>query len=114
MKINYNNKRFSPVQNTENGEITTKTIFKYKQNKNILTSVYSGGQIVSGHLIGLVDENSNIEMSYHKVNTNGEIYWNLTQNQNYYQMLKNPNLLKIGNGLLGTNLLENRFWRKFD
>tara|TARA_R100001369_G_scaffold91004_1_gene131049 strand:- start:1199 stop:1540 length:342 start_codon:yes stop_codon:yes gene_type:complete len=73
MKINYNNKIFRPVQNTENGETTAETIFKYEQNKNILTSVYRGGQIVSGHLIGLVDENSNIEMSYHQVNTNGEI-----------------------------------------
>ena len=73
MKINYNNKQFSPVQNTENGETTVETVFKYEQYKNILTSMYSGGQIVSGHLIGLVDENGNIEMRYHQVNTKGEL-----------------------------------------
>lgn len=73
MKINYNNKKFSLGQNTENGETTAETIFEYEQKENILTSVYNGGQIVSGHLIGLVDENGNIEMRYHQVNTKGEL-----------------------------------------
>ena len=71
--INYNNKRFRPVQNSENGETTEETIFEYKQTGNILTSNYKGGKIVKGHLIGLVDENGNIEMRYHQVNTKGEL-----------------------------------------
>ena len=73
MKINYNNKRFSPVQNTENGETTAETIFVYKQDGKILTSEYVGGQIEKGHLIGLVDEGGNIEMRYHQINTKGEL-----------------------------------------
>ncbi len=73
MKINYNDKKFSPVQNTENGETSAETIFNYKQNGNILTSEYTGGQIVRGHLIGLVDDEGNIEMRYHQVNTKGEL-----------------------------------------
>lgn len=71
--MNYNNKRFKPISNSKNGETTPETIFEYKQDGNILTSKYSGGQIVSGHLIGLVDGNGNIEMRYHQVNTNGEL-----------------------------------------
>ncbi|WP_299124410.1 n-acetylglutamate synthase [uncultured Winogradskyella sp.] len=73
MKINYNNKKFKPVQNTKNGETTEETIFEYKQTGNILTSEYKGGKIVNGHLIGLVDENGNIEMRYHQVNAKGEL-----------------------------------------
>jgi hypothetical protein len=73
MKINYNGKIFSPVQNSVNGETTAETIFKYNQNGKILTAEYSGGQIISGHLIGLVDENGNIDMRYHQVNINGEL-----------------------------------------
>jgi len=69
-KMNYNNKRFRVYENSENGETTTETIFEYKQNGKILTSEYSGGQIIRGHLIGLVDDNGKIEMSYHQVNTN--------------------------------------------
>lgn len=71
--MNYNNKKFRVFKNSENGETTTETIFEYKQNGNILTSEYSGGQIIKGHLIGLVDDKGKIEMSYHQVNTKGEL-----------------------------------------
>ena len=71
--MNYNNKKFRVFENSENGETTTETIFEYKQNGNILTSNYNGGQIISGHLIGLVDDNGKIEMRYHQINTNGEL-----------------------------------------
>ncbi|WP_033961338.1 hypothetical protein [Psychroserpens jangbogonensis] len=71
--MNYNNKKFRPVQNSENGETTEETIFEYKQTGNILTSKYKGGQIVEGHLMGLVDKNGNIEMRYHQVNGKGEL-----------------------------------------
>lgn len=71
--IDYNGKVFKPIENTENGETTSETVFLYKQVGNILTSEYSGGKIKIGHLIGLVDENGIIDMRYHQVNNNGEI-----------------------------------------
>lgn len=71
--IDYNGKSFSPIANTENGETSSETVFLYKQFGNILTSEYSGGKIKKGHLIGLVDENGNIDMRYHQVNEKGEI-----------------------------------------
>ena len=73
MQINYHNKTFRPVQNSENGETTDETIFEYRQEGQILTSEYSGGRIIKGHLIGLVDEKGNIEMRYHQVNDKGEL-----------------------------------------
>lgn len=73
MRINYNNRRFKPVENTENGETSAETLFKYVQKGNILTSSYAGGKIVEGHLIGLVDDEGNIDMRYHQVNTFGEM-----------------------------------------
>lgn len=36
--MNYNNKKFRPVENSENGETTAETIFEYKQVGNIVTS----------------------------------------------------------------------------
>ncbi|HAQ70898.1 MAG TPA: n-acetylglutamate synthase [Flavobacteriales bacterium] len=71
--MNYHNKTFRPVQTTSNSETTEDTIFEYKQEGNILTAEYSGGQILKGHLIGLVDELGNIEMRYHQINTKGEL-----------------------------------------
>ena len=71
MAFNYNNKCFRTVENTENGETTSETVFHYKQEEHILTSTYSGGKVTKGHLIGLVDKNGNIEMRYHQINTEG-------------------------------------------
>lgn len=71
--INYHNKKFAAISNTENGETSSETIFHYKQIGNILTSEYAGGRIKQGHLIGLVDENGNIDMRYHQINQNNEL-----------------------------------------
>ena len=71
--INYHDKVFRPVQNSENGETSAETIFRYVQKGNILTSSYEGGKILSGQLIGLVDEEGVIEMRYHQVNTTNEL-----------------------------------------
>lgn len=69
--VNYNNKAFSPVSNTENGETSSQTVFYYKQVGNVLTSEYSGGKIEKGQLLGLVDEKGNIDMRYHQLNDKG-------------------------------------------
>lgn len=71
--MNYDKKRFRPIQNTENGETSEETIFEYRQIGNILTSEYQGGQIRKGQLIGLVNEDGTIEMRYHQVNIRGEL-----------------------------------------
>jgi hypothetical protein len=71
--MNYNNKIFRPISNTANGETSEQTVFHYKQTGQILTAAYAGGQILNGHLIGLVDEHGNIDMRYHQVNDKGEL-----------------------------------------
>jgi hypothetical protein len=71
--MNYNDKIFRPISNTENGETSNETLFHYKQVGNILTSEYSGGKIKCGHLIGLVDKSGNIAMRYHQVNDKDEL-----------------------------------------
>ncbi|MEQ8358057.1 MAG: n-acetylglutamate synthase [Cytophagales bacterium] len=72
-KINYNNKIFRAIENSDNGETSNETEFIYRQKGNILSSEYSDGRIQYGHLIGLVDENGNIEMSYHQINMEGQL-----------------------------------------
>ena len=65
--MNYNNKRFRALTNTPNGETSSDTIFEYFQDGNVLTGNYSGGEILHGHLIGIVDAQGNIDMRYHHV-----------------------------------------------
>lgn len=72
-KMNYNDKKFRPVNNTDNGETSGQTIFLYRQTGNILSCEYSGGKIIKGQLIGLVDPDGNIEMRYHQINEKGQL-----------------------------------------
>jgi len=71
--INYNGKVFKPVSNSSNAETTNETVFVYQQKENIITCTYSGGNIIEGHLIGIVDLAGNIDMRYHQVNLKHEI-----------------------------------------
>ncbi|MGJ1442672.1 n-acetylglutamate synthase [Sphingobacterium siyangense] len=71
--MNYNNRLFRDANNSNNGDTSSETAFHYKQEGNVLISIYSGGSIVSGHLIGLVDSNGNIDMRYHHINSDGDI-----------------------------------------
>ena len=71
-RMNYHNRTFRPVRNTDNGETSEETLFHYQQDGTILTSTYAGGKIRKGHLIGLVDPEGNIEMRYHQINDQGE------------------------------------------
>lgn len=71
--IDYHGKTFRPVANSVNGETSGDTVFHYRQTGNILTAEYAGGNIATGHLIGLVDEQGNIDMRYHQVNKEGRM-----------------------------------------
>jgi hypothetical protein len=71
--MNYHDKRFRPVSNSENGQVSSEMVFHYQQHGSILTCTYAGGAIRSGHLIGLVDEQGNIDMRYHQVDTEGQL-----------------------------------------
>jgi hypothetical protein len=86
--IDYNNKKFKPLSNTENGETSEETIFHYQQVGNILTSTYAGGDIKQGHLIGIVAANGEIEMHYHHINIKDEFKTGICQS--------NPELLPNG------------------
>ncbi|KLT63732.1 hypothetical protein [Pedobacter sp. BMA] len=71
--INYNNRIFIPSSNSENGETSEETKFHYSQVGNVLTASYSGGQIQTGHLIGIVSADGSIDMRYHQVNESGQL-----------------------------------------
>ena len=72
-KINYDNILFSSVLNTDNGEVSSSTIFQYHQNKDIVWAEYSGGEIIKGFLIGTSDNKSNLNFTYQHINQNSQI-----------------------------------------
>jgi len=54
LKINFDGKIFRSVENTENGEVNSETLFYSHQKEDIITAEYSGGDIRKGHLIGKI------------------------------------------------------------
>ncbi|MGP4061155.1 n-acetylglutamate synthase [Halobacillus sp. H74] len=71
--IHYNNRQFVSIENTESGEVSSKTYFDYYQEGNILYADYSGGEIVKGKLVGIVNTDDTLEFRYNHVNTSNEI-----------------------------------------
>ena len=71
--INYNDKIFKAVQTSENGEVSGETVFHYQQQGFLVSATYSGGAILFGHLIGLVDDKGVMEIRYHHVNDRGDL-----------------------------------------
>ncbi|MGX1264405.1 hypothetical protein RKD55_002209 [Rossellomorea marisflavi] len=71
--INYHNRIFTAVENSENGEVSDQTTFKYQQEGDLLTGSYEGGDIKKGFLIGLVHDNGCLHFRYNHVNVDGAI-----------------------------------------
>lgn len=68
-RINYNGKIFIPQSNTENGE----TIFRYFQENDLFWAEYSGGDVLKGHMVGIVDKNGELDFHYQHLNTDRQV-----------------------------------------
>ncbi|NNE58022.1 MAG: n-acetylglutamate synthase [Hellea sp.] len=67
----YDGRLFRPISSKGRTQTNSETIFQYSQKSDRLTGKYSGGDIELGHLIGLVDDNGNINMRYHHLTHEG-------------------------------------------
>ncbi|MCC8193438.1 MAG: n-acetylglutamate synthase [Deltaproteobacteria bacterium] len=66
--INYDGRTFSPVVNSETGEVSSATHFHYHQDSDIFWAEYSGGEILRGFMIGLVRPDGQLEFKYQHLN----------------------------------------------
>lgn len=71
--INYNNRIFAVVSNSENGILDPDTTFAYHQDERVVSCIYISKQVIKGHLLALVGDNGELDMRYHQVNRDGEI-----------------------------------------
>lgn len=88
MLINYHNKVFKSVSNSDNGEVDSSTLFHYQQEGNIVTASYGGDGIKSGQLIAKVDEQGILTMRYQHINLDGDF--------KYGHCTSTPELMKNG------------------
>jgi hypothetical protein len=65
MKINYHNRKFVGVSNSPNGQVTGDTVFTYQQEGKVLTATYAGGGILSGYMLGKVNDDGTLYFLYH-------------------------------------------------
>lgn len=72
-RINYHNRIFQSVSNSETGEASSETSFHYRQKDNLVWAEYSGGEIIFGSLIAKVLDDDSLEMRYQHLNKNGEL-----------------------------------------
>ena len=71
-EINFNNKTFSLIENSEKGKVNSETIFKYKQEGNLVTADYSGGSIRYGKIISILEADT-LNMLYQCLTTENEL-----------------------------------------
>lgn len=73
INFNLNNRLFVSVSNTENGDVTSETSFRYYQEKSTVWAQYSGGEVEKGHIIGKFKKDNHIYFSYQHIHKNGDI-----------------------------------------
>ena len=71
--INYNDRFFAPVSNTDNGEVGSATVFHYRQRGDVVWATYEGGGVTFGTLVATVDEEGRLDMRYSHVNRDGRL-----------------------------------------
>jgi hypothetical protein len=71
-EINFNNKKFALIQNSDNGEVNNDTIFEYKQVDNLVTADYFGGNIKYGKIIALLN-GDRLNMLYQCMTTDNQL-----------------------------------------
>ena len=70
---NLDGKIFRSTLNSENGEVGPETRFYYHQRNKVISAEYSGGDIASGHLLGLMKENGQLDFQYHHLKKDGQL-----------------------------------------
>ncbi len=71
-KIDFNNKTFSLVDNSEEGKASSDTIFNYHQEGNLVTADYYGGEIRYGKIIAQL-RNEKLHMLYQCLTLDDEL-----------------------------------------
>jgi len=69
--INYDNRVFRSVSNSGTGEVGRETIFRYRQEGEIVWATYKGGEIVLGSLIAKCEADANLDIRYQHINKKG-------------------------------------------
>jgi len=71
MPYNLHHKKFRAIANTDNGEVSSQTLFHYHQEDDLVWAVYQGGGIRKGTLVGQWRKGNLLEFRYQHLSTDG-------------------------------------------
>ncbi len=71
--IQYHKKTFRSTSGSNPGDVNEETIFIYRQEGKVVTASYAGGNVLTGHLMAIADENGHLSAKYHHVTVDHEI-----------------------------------------
>ena len=71
--IDYDDRVFASVANSETGDVSPGTTFHYRQRADIVWATYQGGAVAFGTLIAQVQKDGSLDMRYHHITTDGAI-----------------------------------------
>ena len=73
MRIDYNDRLFRAVSNSEAGEVDDQTLFSYRQYGDVVWATYQGGAIAFGTMVGVVRTDGTLDLRYQHVSATGAI-----------------------------------------
>jgi len=68
----YHGKAFRSIHNSQSGEVSNETTFSYQQKGAVISARYEGGNIREGNILGRVESDGTIQMSYQHWNMENE------------------------------------------
>ena len=66
--FDFNNKKIALIQNSDSGQVNSDTVFKYKQDGNLVSADYFGGTIRYGKIIAVLKDDE-LNMLYQCLTT---------------------------------------------
>ena len=72
-KIDLDGKKFGLLVNSENGEVSTDTLFYYEQEGDLVTAEYRGGSVRSGKILARQNADNSLEMLYQCLTDEGKL-----------------------------------------
>lgn len=71
--VNYNGRSFRTLTNSDNGEVTEDTVFRYHQQGRMVWAEYEGGPVLRGSLIGTAADDGSLDFGYQHLNREMEL-----------------------------------------
>lgn len=71
--VRYDDRWFRAVETAANGEVSSETLFHYRQRGDAVWATYEGGGVRLGTLVATVDGDGRLDMRYAHVNAAGDL-----------------------------------------